>query len=143
MRVIVQPMPANPTLPMNPTLPADPTPTAVTTMMTSTQIPVAKPATTTAKSSLIHVTVYNLAQGKFKDVPYPARKAQEEEGPSAPSGNNPLEEQQSKAAATATALQNREDTQWPNTMPASMNLFVARSSWPIPPILMNSQHPPL
>ena len=78
---------------MNPTLPADPTPIAVTTMVTSTQMPVAKLATATAKSSLIPVTVCNLAQGKFKGFPYPARKFQGEEGPSAPSSNNPPEEQ--------------------------------------------------
>ena len=30
-------------------------------------------------------------------------------------------------------LQNREDTPWPNTMPASTNLFNARASWPILP----------
>ena len=143
MRVIVQSMSANPTLPVNITLPADHTPAVVTTTVTSTQMPVAKPATTTAKSSLIPVTVYNLAQGKFKEVSYPTRKSQEGEGPSAPSGKTPPEEQQPKAAATASVPQNREDTPWPSTMPASMNLFVARASWPIPSILMKSQHPPL
>ena len=69
VRVITQPMPTNPTLPANLTLPADPTPSVVTTMVTSTQMPVAKPATTTAKPSLIPVSVYNLAQGKFKEIP--------------------------------------------------------------------------
>ena len=87
VRVIVQPIPANPTLPVNPTLSADATPTVVTTTVMLTQMPVAKPATTTAKS--IPVTVYNLTQGKLKEIPYPTRKSQEEEGPSAPSGNNP------------------------------------------------------
>ena len=132
VRVIVQSMPTNPTLPMNPTSPADPTPTVLTTMVTSSQMPVAKPATTTTKSSLILVTVYNLAQGKFKEIPYPTRRSQEEEGSSAPSGNNPPEEQQFKAAVTTTVPQNRKDTTWPNTMPASMNLFIARASWSIP-----------
>ena len=141
--MIVQPMPANPALHMNPTLPADPTPTAVTSMVTSTQMPVAKPASMTTKCSLIPVTVYNLNQGKFKEESYPARKSQEEESPSTPSGNTSPEEQQPEAAATATALQNREDTPWPIAMPASMNLFIARASWPIPPIWMKSQHPPL
>ena len=84
-------MPANPTLPMNPTLPTDHTPTVITTTVTSTQMPVAKPATTTTKSGLIPVTVYKLAQGQFKEVPYPARKSQEEEGPSAPNSNTPTE----------------------------------------------------
>ena len=143
VRVIAQPMPTNPTLPVNPALFTDPTPTVVTTMVTSTQMPVAKPTTTTTISSLIPVTVYNLAQGKFKGVPYPARKSQEEEGPSAPSGNNPPEEQQPKAVATTTALQNREDTPSTNTMPASDNLFVKRASCPIPPIMVECQYPPL
>ena len=75
-------------------------------MVTSTQMPVAKPTATT-KSSLIPVTVYNLALGKFKDVPYPTRKYQEEEGPSTSSGNNPHEEQQPESAASVTAQQNR------------------------------------
>ena len=41
-------------------------------------------------------------------------------------------EQQPKAAVTATAPQKRKDTPWPNTMPASANLFEARASWSIP-----------
>ena len=75
-----------------------------------------------------------MAQGKFKGIPYPTRKPQEEEGPSIPSCNNPQEEQKPEASVTATAPQNREGTPWPITMPASMNLFNARASWPIPPI---------
>ena len=107
MRVIAQPMPANPTLAVDPTLPTDPTLTVLTTMVTSTQMSVTEPATTTAKYSLIPVTVYDLAQDKFKEVPYPTRKSQEAEGHSALSGSNPPEAQQPKAAATATTLQNR------------------------------------
>ena len=106
-------MPTNPSLPLNPTLSTDLTTTVVTTAVTMVQMPVAKPATTVTKS--IPVTAYNLAQGKFKDIPYPVGKSQEEEGPSAPSGNNSLVEQQPKIAATATAPQNREVTPWPNT----------------------------
>ena len=131
VRVIAQPMPANPNVSVNLILPAYPTPTAVTTMVT-TQMPVAKSPAATATS--IPVTVYNLAQGKFKGIPYPTRKPQEEEGPSAPCCNNSQEEQQPEAAITATAPQNREDTPWPSTMPASTNLFSAKTSWPIPPI---------
>ena len=43
--------------------------------------------------------------------------------------------QQPKATATATSTvpPTRDDTPWPNTMPASSSLFVARASWPIPP----------
>ena len=130
VRVIAQPMPANPTLPYNPTLPAEPTPTVVTSMVT-TQTPVAISAATTATST--SVTVYNLVQGKFKGIPCPTRKFQEGEGPSSPSCNKPQEEQQPEAAVTARAPQKREDTPWPNTMPASTNLFDVRPSWPIPP----------
>ena len=105
MRVIAQPMPANPTLPMSPmptnptlpaipTLPASPTPTAVTTMATSTQIPVTRPTTATTNS--IPVTVYNLAQGKFKGISYTTRKSQGEGGFSFPIGNSPSKEQHPK-----------------------------------------------
>ena len=123
-------MPTNPTFPMNPTQPAEPNPTVVNTKAT-TQMPVAKSAATAATS--IPVTVYNLAQGKFEGIPYFTGKPQEERGPSIPSCNNPHERQQPKAAVTATAPQNREGTPWPNTMPASTNLFDARASWPNPP----------
>ena len=75
-----------------------------------------------------------MAQGKFKGIPYPTGKPHEDKGPSAPSCNNPPEEQQPEAAATATAPQNRKVTPWLNTMPASTNLFNARASWPIPTI---------
>ena len=74
VRVITQPMPTNLTLPMNPTLPAEPTPTVVTSTA-RTQMPVAKSAAMT-----IPVTVYNLAQGKFKEIHYSTRKFQEGEG---------------------------------------------------------------
>ena len=113
MRVIAQPMPANPTLPMNPTLPAEPNPTLANTTVT-TQMPVAKSAAMAATST--SVIVYNLAQGKFEGMPYPSGNFQEGEGPSTPSCNNPQEEQQPEAAATVTTPQNREGTPWPNTM---------------------------
>ena len=61
------------------------------------------------------------------------RKAPRKEGPSAPSCSNPQERKQPDAAVTATASQNREDSPWPNTMPAFTNLFDVRASWPIPP----------
>ena len=43
--------------------------------------------------------------------------------------------QQPKAATgtTSTAPMTTDDTPFPNTMPASINLFVSRASWPIPP----------
>ena len=136
VRVIVQP------LPVNPALSADPAPTVVTTTVTSTQTSVTKPATATAKSNLIPVTVYSLGQGTFKEISHPARKSQEEEGPSTPSSNNHPKVQQPEATTTATALHTSEDTPWPNTMPTSTNLFVERASWPIHPIMMKYQHPP-
>ena len=126
--VIAQPMPINPTLPMNPIPPAEPTPT-VTTSTATTQMPVVKSAATS-----IPVTVYDLAQGKFEGIPYPTGRPQVEENPSAPSCNMPQQRQQPKATPTVTTLQTREDTQWPNTVPVSTNLFEARASWPIPPI---------
>ena len=129
VRVIAQPLPANPNLSVNPILPTDPTPTVVSNTAT-TQMPVKKTAMT---ATSIPVTVYNLAQGKAKGIPCPTRKLQEGEGPSAPSCNTPQEEQQTETAVTGTAPQNREGTPWPNTTPASMNFFSARASWPIPP----------
>ena len=104
---------------------AEPNHTEVNTMAT-TQMPVAKLTTMAATS--IPVNVSNLAQGKFEGIPYPTGKPQEE-GPSAPSCNTPQEKHQPETAAP----QNREDTPWPNTMPASTNLFDVSASWPIPP----------
>ena len=88
---------------VNPIPPAEPTPTVATSTLT-TQMPVAKSAATS-----IAVIVYNVAQGKFKGIPYPTRKFQEGEGPFTHSCNNP-QEQQPEAAATVTTLQNRENT---------------------------------
>ena len=130
VRMVAQPMLTNPTLPNNPTLPAEPTPTVVTSMVT-TQTPLAKSAVVTATS--IPISVYHLAQGKFKGIPCPTRMFKEGEGSSAPSCNNPQEDQQPEAAVTAIAPQNRENAPWPNTMPASTNLFDARAPWPILP----------
>ena len=111
MRVIVQP------LPMNPTLAINPTPMVVTTMATSTQMSVVRPNATTANPTPIPVTVYNLAQSRIQEMANPPmRRFQGEEDPSTPSGDNPPKVQQPKATATATAPQTREDTPWPNTM---------------------------
>ena len=46
-----------------------------------------------------------------------------------------MTQQQPKATTTATftALLTRDDTLWQSTVLASTKLFVARSSWPIPP----------
>ena len=127
VRVIAQPMPANQTSPVHPILPAEPTPT-VATSTTTTLMPVVKSAATS-----IPVTVYNLVQGKFEGILYPTGRPQVEENPSAPSCNMPQQRQQPEATPNVTNFQVREDTPWPNTVPASTNLFEARAKWPIPP----------
>ena len=81
----------------------------------------------------IPVMVYNLAKGKFDGVPYPTEKPQAEEIPSDHNSNPPPLE----AIPNVPTFQVREDTPWPNTKSASMNLFEARADWPIPP----HQHP--
>ena len=88
VRVIAKPMPTNPTLPVNLTLPAELNPTVANTMVTTKTL-VAKSASMAATS--IPVTVYNLAQDKFEGIPYPSRKFQEGEGPSAPAVTIPRE----------------------------------------------------
>ena len=108
-------------------------------MATSTQTSVVKPTATAAKPSPIPLTVYNLSQTKVQEKPYSTiRKFQEGESPFTPNCvYPPIAQQQPMATATATftASLTRDDTPWPNTVPASTNLFVARSSWPIPPSL--------
>ena len=121
VKVIAQPIPniSIPTTPVNLT-PTVPTPTVATT---SPQMPVVKSAVV-----FIPVMVYNLAKGKFDRVPYPSERTQAEENPSVHNSNPP----QPEAAPNSPTFQVREDTPWPNTMPASMNLFKARADWPIP-----------
>ena len=138
MRVIVQP------LPMNLTWSANPTPTAVTTMATSTQMPVTKPATATAKTSLLPVTVYNLAQCKFKEIPYSTRKSQEEESPS-----TPQQLQSPKAAAVRSYNQCHSPADQRRTphgqIPSQplLTYLLKGHHGQLPPIMMKSQHPPL
>ena len=127
VRVITKPIPATPTLPMNTILPAVPTPTKATSTAT-TQMPVVKSA-----AIYIPVTVYNLMQGKFEGIPNPTGRPQVEENPSAPSCNMPQQNQQPKAVSNVSIFQVREDTPWPDTVPASTNLLKARADWPIPP----------
>ena len=81
VRVITEPIPTNHTL-----LP-EPTPIVVTTMVTS-PMPVARSAATT--TAAIPVTVYNLAQGKFKGILYSTDRLQEKEGFSTPAVTTPL-----------------------------------------------------
>ena len=57
-----------------------------------------------------------------------------EESPFAPSCSPFQQRQQPEAIPNAPTFQVREDTPWPNTKPASINLFEARADWPIPPI---------
>ena len=79
MRVIVQP------LPINPSLPIGPTPTMFTTMVTSTQMSAVEPTATTAYPTPIPVTVYSLARCKIQEIPNPPmRRFQGKEDPSTP-----------------------------------------------------------
>ena len=48
----------------------------------------------------------------------------------------PQQRQQPEAIPNVQNFQVREDTPWPNTVPASMNLFEARTDWPFPPMQM-------
>ena len=120
VRVISQPLPTAPTtsLFVNPIL----TPTGAISNA-STQMFIVKSA-----AMSIPVTVYNLAKGKFERIPYPAGSPQVEENPSASNCNPP----QLEATPNAPMFQVREDTPWPNDVPASMNLFKARADWSIP-----------
>ena len=123
VRVIVQPLSPTPTtsVPMNPI----PTP-MVATSGAYTLMPVVKSAATS-----IPVTIYNLAQGKFEGILHPAGRPQAEENPSTPS---PLQQRsQPEAIHTAPVFQVREDTPWPNNIPAFTNLFETSTDWPIPP----------
>ena len=126
VRVIAQPLPTTPTVPVN-SISAVPTPTVATSTAT-TETPMVKSA---ARS--IRVNVYNLAQGRFEGISYPTGRPQVEENPSAPSCNEPPQRQQHEAVPNAPTFQLREDTPWPNTIPASTNLFKERANWPIPP----------
>ena len=117
VRVIAQPIPTTPTTPVNST-PTVPSPTVATT---STQMPMVK---STAMSIL--VMVYNLATGKFAEVPYPTGRPWNERNPSVHSPNPPPLETIPNAPV-------RWDTPWPSTESASKNLFGTRKDWPIPP----------
>ena len=70
-----------------------------------------KPAATTANPTPTPVTVYNLAKVEFRKSPiHQWGGSKEKKTPPPPNGDNPTKVQQPKAAATATALQTREDT---------------------------------
>ena len=76
---------------------------AVATAATSTQMPVVKETTTTAKPSPIPMMVYNLDKSKIQEILNPTRLVQEEENPFTPNHSNPPMVQQSKATTTATS----------------------------------------
>ena len=122
VRVIAQPIPTTPT----PTAPVNSAPIVhpPTIATNSIQMPVVKSAATS-----IPVMVYNLTKGKFDGVPYPTEIPQTEKNPSIHNFNPPPLE----AIPNAPTFQVREDTPWPNTESASMNLLEARADWPIPP----------
>ena len=117
VRVLDQPIPTTPTstTPVNSTAP---TPTVATA---STQTPVVKSA-----AASIPVMVYNMATGKFREVPYPAERPQEK--PSIHDSNPPPLEDIPNVPV-------RQGTPWPSTGSASKNLFETRKLWPVPPTL--------
>ena len=82
----------------------------------------------------ILVTVYNLAQGKFEGISYPIGRPKVEENPSTPHCSPAQQRPQPEAIPNAPSFQVREATPWPNTTPASTDLFEAREDWPIPPM---------
>ena len=124
VRVITKPLPTTPTAPTNatPGLPttrvATPTATTKTSMVISTTMS-------------ISVAGYNLAQGKFEGIPYPTGRTQVEENPSTPICNAPPERQQPEAVPNAPTFQVSKDTPWPDTIPASTNLFEEMADWTI------------
>ena len=77
--------------------------------------------------------VYNLAQGKFKEIPYSTRKSQEEDGLSTPVVTIPQKCSSQKLQPLPQPIRAERTPHGPNTMPASTNLFVARASWPLSP----------
>ena len=108
MRVIAQPMPANPSLPMNPTLSTDPNPTVVTTMVTIG--PNASSKTSNCNHQIHTCDCIQFGSRQIQGNSLSSEKVQEGRRPLHPSGSNSLVEQQPKAAATATAPQNRKET---------------------------------
>ena len=116
-RVIAQPIPTTPT----PTTPVNSTALTPTVVTSSTQIP---KVMSTATSILI--TVYNLAKGKFSEIPCPTGRPQTKENPSILNSNLlPLED-------IPNALV-RDATPCPSTGSVSENLSTARKDWPTPP----------
>ena len=100
-------------------------------MATSSKASVVQPAATATK--LIPLTVYNLAQNRVQEIPNPTGRFQEEEHPFTPNHGYPPMAQQPTTTTTFIAPTTKDDTPWPNTIPALTNLFVARAPWPIPP----------
>ena len=119
VRIIAQPIPTTPTpaAPVNSTQTA-PTPTVATA---STQMLMVK---STAAS--IPMMMYNLAKGKFDEVPYSTGRPHNEGNPSVHNSNPPPLEDIPSAPV-------RQDTPWPSIESASKNLFKIRKYWPIPP----------
>ena len=115
-------------------------PEATATTANGTQNSMTKPIATstkwpTAKLTPILLTVYNVPSTKIQEVPRSSmQKPQGGEVPLIPNLNNPLMKQQPKplqpkappTASVANPL-TRDDTPWPNTVPASTNLLLVRS----------------
>ena len=109
---------------------------AITINAIATQTPMAKPTSTSTKWSAtpIPLTVHNIPTTKVQEVPRSSmQKPQVGEVPLIPNLNPTPLQPRAPATASAAIPPTRHDTPWPNTVPASTNLFVARSSWLIPP----------
>ena len=116
VRVIAQPIPTIPT----PTTPINSTAPSPTVATTSTQMPVVR-----STAEYIPVMVYQLATGKFPEVPYPTARPQNKGHPSVQIPNPPPLEDIPNAPV-------RQGTTWPSTGSASKNLFETRKDWPTP-----------
>ena len=115
VRVIVQLIPTTPT----PTVPENITPTVPTPSL-ATQMPMVKSA-----AMSFPVTVYNLAKGKFDEVPYSTGRPQIE-------GNLSIQNSNPPPLEDIPNVPIREGSHRPNAGSASENLFKARKDWPIP-----------
>ena len=122
-------------------------PEVTATNVTATQTPMTKPMAMSTKwpTAPIPLTVYNVSSANIQEIPRPStQKPQEGEVLLISNPNNPPMEPQptplqpmAPATTSAAILPTRDDTPWPNTLPASTNLFVARS-WPI--VMYGSTH---
>ena len=110
-------------------------PEANATNATATQTPLTKPTATSTKwpTTPIPLSIHNIPTTQIQEVPRSLMWKPQGEVPLIPNQNPTPLQPRAPATASATIAPTRDDTPWPKTVPASTNLFVARSSWPIPP----------